>query len=133
MLKLIIMKTLDLIIEKAEDGLLWGRVNYNGNVIIETANNISDLETKMLHLLVDFEGINPHEIKFTHLYDVYALFQKFDYLKISSVATYAGMNPGLLRQYASGVKNPSADQAKKIERTLHKLASDLQKVHIYTE
>lgn len=127
------METIDLIIEKAEDGLLWGRVNYNGSLIIETANNISDLETKMLHLLVDFEGLNPHEFNFTHLYDVYALFQKFDYLKISSIATYAGMNPGLLRQYASGVKNPSADQAKKIERTLHKLASDLQKVHIYTE
>jgi|SRR5690606_5301539 len=124
---------IDLIIEKADDGQLWGRVDYNNNLITETGNTISELETKILLLLANFEGINPRGVKFVHLYDIYALFQKFDFLKISSVATYAAMNPGLLRQYASGVKNPSADQAKKIEDTLHKLAADLQTVHIYTE
>ena len=124
---------IDLIIEKADDGQLWGRVDYNNNLITETGTTISELETKILLLLADFEGINPRDVKFVHLYDIYALFQKFDFLKISRVATYASMNPGLLRQYASGVKNPSADQAKKIEDTLHKLAADLQTVHIYTE
>jgi hypothetical protein len=54
-----------------------------------------------------------------------------DYLKIGSVAEHAGINPGLLRQYASGVKYPSPDQAKKIEDALHHIANELQDVSIY--
>jgi len=62
--------------------------------------------------------------------NINALIQRFDFLKISNVAAYAGMNAGLLRQYVSGAKNPSLDQAKKIEHALHKLASELQKAII---
>ncbi|MEJ7683745.1 MAG: hypothetical protein WKG06_38965 [Segetibacter sp.] len=53
------------------------------------------------------------------------------YLKISSIAEQAGINPGLVRQYASGVKHPSAEQAKKIEATIHKIANDLKQVELY--
>ena len=42
------------------------------------------------------------------------------------MAKHAGMNPTLLRQYVSGVKNPSASQAKRIEETLHQLADEIK-------
>ncbi len=51
-------------------------------------------------------------------------------LNISSIAKRAGMNPGLLRQYASGVKHPSREQAKKIEDSIHKIANELREVTI---
>ncbi len=64
-------------------------------------------------------------------YDLEAFFMEHSYLKISSIAEQAKINPGLVRQYASGVKHPSAEQAKKIEATIHKIANDLQQVELY--
>lgn len=117
-----------LTIERGEDKQLWGRVEYNQNLITDFADSVSELETKMKELLWEFEELNPDTVEFEHLFDVSALFQRFDFLKISNVAEHAGMNPGLLRQYVSGAKNPSMEQAKKIEKTLHHLAAELSKV-----
>lgn len=98
------MKTIkiELVIERSEDGSLWGRVNWNDNLIVENEKKIPALEIKMKSLLQDFEGLEPDTVEFIHLYDIYSLFQRFDFLKISSIAGHAGMNPSLLRQYASG-------------------------------
>ncbi|WP_373496610.1 hypothetical protein [Aquiflexum sp.] len=123
---------LTLTIEKQEGKELWGRVNYNGNLITDFADEVPELEAKMKSLLYDFENLNPEIVEFVHEYDIYALFQGFDFLKISSVAKHAGMNPGLLRQYVSGNKNPSREQANRIERTLHQLALKLKEVKIIT-
>lgn len=121
------MKTvkINLTFEKSEDRKLWANLTYNENLISDFAENIPELENTMKSLLKDFEGLEPEQIEFVHHYDVYSLFQRFDYLKISSVAKHAGMNAALLRQYASGVKSPSLEQAKKIELALHKLADEL--------
>lgn len=126
------MKTvkINLTIERGEDRKLWGTLSYNENLITDFAENIPDLEIKMKSLLKDFEGLESDQIEFVHHYDVYALFQRFDYLKISSVAKHAGMNAALLRQYASGVKSPSLDQAKKIEQALHRLAAELSEASV---
>jgi hypothetical protein len=126
------MKTvkINLTIERGEDRKLWGNLTYNENLITDFAENIPELENKMKSLLKDFEGLESEQIEFVHHYDVYALFQRFNYLKISSVAKRAGMNPALLRQYASGVKSPSLEQAKKIEMALHKLAEELSEASV---
>jgi hypothetical protein len=124
------MHNIELIIEKGEDGI-WGRVNYNDNLIVEQASSLDDLESKLKVLLQNFENLEPENIVFDLRYDVYSLFDQFDFLNISKVAKYAGIHPGLLRQYASGVKNPSLNQAKKIEETLHKLAGQMQKASVY--
>jgi hypothetical protein len=107
-------------------------VEFNDNLITGFAETVAELEAKIKGLLWDFEELAPEQVEFTYQYDIYALFQKFDFLKISTVAEHAGMNPGLLRQYVSGAKSPSQDQAKKIERTLHKLAAELQEAIIVT-
>jgi hypothetical protein len=121
---------IELVIEKGEEGI-WGRVNYNDNLITEQADTLDDLKLKLKMLLQDFEGVAPESIIFDIRYDVYSLFEQFDFLNISKVAKYADIHPGLLRQYASGVKNPSLNQAKKIEETLHKLAGQMQKASVY--
>ncbi len=121
-----------LTIERHEGKELWGRVEFNGNLITDFAETVTALEAKIKGLLWDFEDLAPEQVKFTHQYDIYAVFQKFDFLKISTVAEHAGMNPGLLRQYVSGAKSPSEEQAKKIERTLHNLAAELKEAIIVT-
>jgi len=121
------MKTvkMDLVIERQKNEL-WGRVTYNGNLITDNAPTVADLETKIKKLLEDFEDVDPNTVQFTYSYDIYALFEHFDFLKISNVAKHASMNPTLLRQYVSGAKNPSAEQAKRIEETLHRLADEIK-------
>jgi hypothetical protein len=121
-----------LTIERQVGKELWGRIVYNDNLITDFAETVPELEAKIKALLWDFEELAPEYVEFTHQYDIYALFQKFDFLKISTIAEHAGMNPGLLRQYVSGVKNPSIEQAKKIEKTLHNLAAEMQGVIIVT-
>lgn len=123
---------LDLIIERGEDQLS-GRVLYKDNLIVDMAATVLQLENQLKQLLFDFEDVDPNAVQFNHLYDVYALFAQFDFLNISKVAKQADINPGLLRQYASGVKNPSATQAKKLEDTLHNLAKQMQNISVYAE
>ena len=121
---------LDMIVERG-DGNLTGRVTYNDNLIIEYANNVIELEEKLKVLLFDFENINPMDIVFEYYYDVFALFQQFDFLNIGKVAERAGINAGLLRQYASQVKYPSAKQAQRIEDTIHNLAAEMSKALVF--
>lgn len=121
----------ELVFERADDGGLWASVKYNDNLIADLGENIQELENKLKGLLHEFEGLEPDQIEFIHQYDVYALFQEFDFLNISKIAERAGINPGLMRQYASGVKHPSLSRAKEIENVLHELANQLSKTLVY--
>ncbi|MDN3580300.1 hypothetical protein [Mucilaginibacter flavus] len=123
---------LELILEKGDEGL-WGRVTYNDNLITDFGQNIAEIDSKIKNLLFEFEELNPDTVVFDHVYDMYALFREFDFLNISKVAKYAGIHAGLLRQYSSGVKHPSFNQAKKIEDTIHRLADGMKKATIYVE
>ena len=119
-----------LIIEKSK-GKLWGRVNYKDNLITDFATNIDTLEKKMIKLLKDFHKLQ--NVEFEYSYDLTVFFEEYDFLKQSKIADLAGMNPGLLRQYASGVKHPSLEQAKKIEKAIHNLSKELRAISIYAE
>ena len=122
------MKKMLLVLEK-DKGKLWGRLTYKNNLITDYAANVPALEKKMAKLLKDFHGVkNP---SFERSYDLTVFFEQFDFLKQSKIAELAGINPGLLRQYASGVKYPSAAQAMKIEKAVHLLAKELQSVSLY--
>lgn len=54
--------------------------------------------------------------------------EAFDALKVGAVAKEAGMNPTLLRQYLSGVKRPSPEQARRVQDALHRMAQRLLEV-----
>lgn len=76
--------------------------------------------------------LNMDDVDFAFSYDLQAYFHEHDYLKISSVARQAGLNPGLVRQYASGVKFPSNDQADKLRVAINKIARELLRHTIYS-
>ncbi len=135
-------RTLEIVIEK-NDGLLWGRVEDKGNFMPtpygkttkEVIENLKELVTDY----VRHEGkqdkywsqLDLSNLKFEFSYDLQAYFQEHDYLKIGSVADLADINPGLMRQYASGVKYPSEVQTDKIRKAIHKIAQDLSNDSIY--
>jgi len=135
-------KKITIIIEK-NDGLLWGRVEDMGDFMPtpygeNTAKVVKNLK-ELIQDYVSHEGkmdpvwnkIDPDLLDIEFKYDLQAYFQEHDYLKISSVAEQANLNPGLVRQYASGVKYPSAKQANKIRMAIKKIAKELMKDSIY--
>lgn len=133
---------IEIIIEK-NDGLLWGRVENMGSHLLtpygETTEKVIENLKELVQDYVANEGkkdkywnkVDFKSVTFDFKYDLQAFFTEHDYLKISSVAEHAGINPGLLRQYASGVKYPSLEQAKKIELAIHNIAQELQGISIY--
>ena len=49
-------------------------------------------------------------------------------VKIGGIAKEAGMNPTLLRQYISGFKKPSPEQARRVQDALHRVGRRLLEV-----
>jgi hypothetical protein len=56
--------------------------------------------------------------------------ESFAAVKVGAVAKEAGMNVALLRQYVSGVKHPSHEQALKVQDALHRVAQKLLDVRL---
>lgn len=80
--------------------------------------------------LSQWKDVKPADITFTIEYDLTALFEVFNAIKISSIAELAGINKGLMRQYASGVKSASSTQAKKVETAIRHLGERLMRVTV---
>jgi hypothetical protein len=132
---------IEVIIEKNGDEL-WGRIEGRGNFLPTTVGrSTSEVLANLADLIGDYvkhEGktdkawnkADKKHLKFEVVYDLQAFFHEHDFLKQSKIAELAGVNPSLLRQYASGVKHPRPDQTKKIEDAIHKLANELGSVSL---
>ena len=124
------METIALIIESAKDGELWGRVQYDDNLITESASSVPELERKMKALLKDWHAFDTKQISFELQYDMAGLFDEKKFLNAAVIAERAGINKSLMRQYASGIKFPSLERAKQIERVIHELGKEMLGIKI---
>jgi DNA-binding transcriptional regulator YdaS (Cro superfamily) len=124
------MEHILLIIEKATDGELWGRVTLDDNLITESASKLELLQKKIKKLLHDFHDLDPMAVHFDIAYDLTAIFSEKKYLNLSEVAQHLGINRSLMAQYAAGKKFPSTERAKDIENAIHELGRDLLGVKI---
>lgn len=143
-MKKTIKHKIEVVIEN-HDGMLWGIVETKGNFVATPYGKTKDeVIANLKELITDYqqnEGkkdkfwskVDVNNIDVELSYDLQAFFKEFKEIKISSLAVSAELNPSLLRQYASGSKYPSVDQAKKIELAVHALAKKLNKVAIYAE
>jgi hypothetical protein len=75
--------------------------------------------------------VDVNNLEFDIKYELQAFFDEFKELKISSIAEKANLNPSLLRQYSTGNKQLSTEQAKKIQDALHQLGNRLKRISIY--
>jgi predicted RNase H-like HicB family nuclease len=132
---------IEIIIEK-QGNHFWGRTENKGFMPTGQGKTIAKLLQNIMESIEDYvehEGrkdkfwnkINPVNLEFLIRYDLQAFFEEFEELKISSIAKRANLNESLLRQYASGNKYPSPEQAKKIETALHELGEKLNNVALY--
>ena len=124
------MERLQLIVEKGDNGQLGGRVNYEDNLLVDAASTLEELQKNMIKLVAEFHGAPA--VTFDLAYDLSAFFAHYSFLKISKIAEHAGVNTGPLRHYSAGSKHPSAEQVKRIEEAVHRLAAELSAVHLVT-
>lgn len=132
------MKTLEVVLEKQEDEI-WGRVEAPGFLYTTVGETVDEIEFNLKDQIADFlenegrdmsewTGITINEIAFTFTADLTAFFDLFSELKKGSIGSSAGINESLMRQYVSGFKHPSIQQAKKIEEAIHRLGEALLRV-----
>lgn len=124
------MEKINLIIENAKDGIFWGRVNYEDDLLVDSAESLEQLQTKMKGLLFDFHDLEANNIDFDISYDLSAFFDSFSFLKISEIAKHAGINASLLRHYVAGSKTASKAQILKLQDAVHKVGSELMAVNL---
>jgi hypothetical protein len=127
---------LQLILEKGDDGSLWGRVSYGDDLITTSGATLEEVKANITSQLEEFgylSAVDAKKITFEVAYDLTAFFEQYKVLNISQLAELAEVNPGLLRQYTSGVKHPSPAQALKIQEAVRTLGEELKKVSIYAE
>ena len=71
------------------------------------------------------EGKEVPVLEFSYKYDLQSFFNYFSFLNISKIAEVAGINPSLMRQYASGVANVGEKQYDKIRIAIKKIGNEL--------
>ena len=135
------MKTLIVTLENGDENDLFAVVKSDGFVYSTAGNNETEIRDNLKDLITDFlenegkdmkvwDGITASDIEFEFVYDLSAFFDTFNAIKISSLAKNAGINQSLMRQYATGSKQPSVQQAKKIEMAIHQLGQSLMNVRV---
>jgi predicted RNase H-like HicB family nuclease len=131
---------LTVILEKG-DNALWGRVQAPGFLHTTVGNSVEEVTANLRELIADFlahegqefpdwQSVSINDIEFNFEYDLTALFEVFQSIKIGAVADLSGINQSLMRQYATGKKRPSQRQAKKIEDAIHLLGQRLSQVAV---
>ena len=53
-----------MVVEKASDEVIWGKVSYGDNLISSYGKNQEELENRMKQVLYDFQGIDPESVEF---------------------------------------------------------------------
>ena len=136
------MKTLKVIIEKSDEGL-YGRIEGRKSYLPVTfGKSKKEVLQNLTALIKDYQGyekdgdsfwlnLKTENLQFEITYDLQAFFSEYDFLNASAIARHANMNESLVRQYASGKKYPSSEQAKKLEDTIRNLTKELYKVSLY--
>lgn len=124
------MNKFKLTIEADEGRELFGRVMVGRNLIVDSAKKQEVLEDQLKQLICRLHKINYDTILFEVEYDLRLFFQRFDFLKISNIARKAKINESLLRQYASGSKQPSQKQVERIEAAVREIGKELLQISL---
>ena len=116
-------------IERGKDGSYWCQTEdaILGGYLTATGKTVQEAKEDLMECLaeakedLETEGNVFPEIEFTFKYDLQSFFNYFSFLNVSDIAKRSGINPSLMRQYTSGVKNAG-------EKTYQRLANCIQNI-----
>lgn len=118
----------ELIVERHKR-VIWGCVTVNDNLIVDYAANLESLKKKMKKLISVWEDMDA--VDFDISYDLTAFFEEYNYVNISKIATKAGINYSLMRQYSIGNKFPSLMRVRVIQKAIRDIGKELTKVTLH--
>jgi hypothetical protein len=123
-------KKFEVIIEKAEDKQLWGRIHYEEDLLTTNAPTIEGIIENFREQFEAFYNLKTTKNNFDIKYDLEAFFDQYNVLNISEIGKMANISPTVMRHYKSGIKHPSKAQVQNIEHTIHALARQLEQIKI---
>jgi hypothetical protein len=124
-------KKIALIIESEnKSNKLWGRIEYNNDLIVDVGRSIDELIGKIQSHLCERYKLELKEFELEIFYDLTALFKEKNFLNLSAIAERAGINRSIMAQYAAGIKFPSIERASKIQEVIHGIGNELRSVNL---
>lgn len=129
------MKTLNAVIERNEDAFYAYVNEIDGCVSVgATYYEVKENLEQMINLFLEEDSnlsekySNGFKLKFQVSLD--SVFEMIPEINISQLAKLGKLNPGLLRQYVSGSKKASENQAKRVMTAIGQLAAKLNSISI---
>ncbi|MEO5787595.1 MAG: type II toxin-antitoxin system HicB family antitoxin [Gelidibacter sp.] len=132
------MKSINVYVEKAEDGTYWGTSTNAPGVVSAFGASLAELKRNFQQAYLDYievakeigedwsqEFENPD---FMYEMDLQGFFKLVPEISMAGIATKANINKSLLRQYATGKANASEKRLKEIEEAVHELGQELLSV-----
>ncbi|HSP12531.1 MAG TPA: type II toxin-antitoxin system HicB family antitoxin [Salegentibacter sp.] len=134
------MKKIEVFVEKANDGTYWGSTQNLPGGVSAYGNSLDELKQNLKAAFKDYIDVGRElnedwvtEIEklteFEYQLDIVSFFKLLP-IKISAIAEKTGINPSLMRQYATGKANVSEKRAREIEKAIHELGEDLLSVSL---
>jgi predicted RNase H-like HicB family nuclease len=129
------MKTLNAIIERSEDCFyayiqqLDGCV-AGGSTYAEVKKNLEEIVNIFIEEDPDLQTEYKDGFKLKFEVNLQTVFELLPEVNISQLAKLGKINPGLLRQYVSGSKTASENQAKRVMNAIDKLINKLNSISL---
>ena len=114
----------DIYLPDVEHHLFYG----TGDTVLEAKQNLLDTYQEILDMYREEGKPVPEELQdleFDYEYDIASFFDEYNWINISALAKFLGMNKSLLYQYKKGDTYISHEQMKRIERGVHELGRKL--------
>lgn len=128
------------LIEQGKDGMfgiftpdLESTIIGTGTTVAEAKADFENTARETLQMFTEMGRPVPEELQgleFEYKWDIASLFNYFDWINVSKLATAIGVTPSLMRYYKKKGAYLSDAQTHKIEEGLHLLADELKAVSL---
>lgn len=131
--------SIQVFVEKADDGTYWGTTQNIPGVVSAYANSLEELKGNLQVAFNDYIKIAEEQNEewvtslrklknWEYKMDLQAFFYLIPEVKISAIGKKAKINESLMRQYVTGKATASEEPMRVIENAIHELGVELQSV-----
>lgn len=118
------MKRILVTVSQANDGSYWCRTEKDvyGSGLNGAGASVKEAKADLMMCMEEAKadylenGGEIYDVEFRYQYDLKSFFEYFSFFNVTDIAKRSGINPSLMRQYVSGVKNAG-------EKTYSRLAA----------
>ncbi len=119
---------------KSSDGTFWCHTEQDvyGSGLTAVGTTVAEAKADLMSCFddakADYEskGYTAYPVEFGYKYDLQSFFEYFSFLNVTEIAKRAGINPSLMRQYVSGIKNAGEKTYERLSTCMTQISSELQ-------